>query len=420
MLRGSWFADRLQSTGEIHRDRSILVVGAGATGATAAIRAAQHGAKVLLIEQTGGAFGLQARSSTRWIDPTQYDWPSEHWHRAVYPWRPPPVPLPFKANFSDRLAHDWRLLLQQHIVSLPSLNYQANFKIAGIHTSSGNPPFGVTLQTPSGTHFMGFDMIIWATGHGNEKNHIPSTTGGTIQSPPFWSTDLLSRPRCGLSHGIRPDVLIIGSGDGALQDFLRVATRFDSAKEIHDALPIPNTLRQAALNIESEFHRGIVWCEKDDTERKLYSARHESYRMLVEDLWQDPHFVSTALATLRKDIGSLIMALSSAWFTGYYGLNCFLALIIARAWEEAHSLHPDSILPHGLYALDGALTSPAPTYDIRFNLPGTVPLTITHTCHVPVIRIGIDSTSARIPLTGSRFSPPVRTRHLFPAHLPPP
>ena len=69
MVRSRWLIDRLVSVGQLRIGDKLLVVGAGVAGATAAIRAAQLGTNVLLTEQSGGAFGLQARSTSRWVDP---------------------------------------------------------------------------------------------------------------------------------------------------------------------------------------------------------------------------------------------------------------------------------------------------------------------------------------------------------------
>jgi hypothetical protein len=57
-------------------NRPLLVVGAGAAGATAGITAARSGVPTLIVDHGFVPFRLQAACATRWIDPTQYDGPS--------------------------------------------------------------------------------------------------------------------------------------------------------------------------------------------------------------------------------------------------------------------------------------------------------------------------------------------------------
>lgn len=61
ILRARWVVDRLVRSDEVREGMRILIVGAGAAGATAAIRAAQHGA----VEQSGGAFGVESLELVR-------------------------------------------------------------------------------------------------------------------------------------------------------------------------------------------------------------------------------------------------------------------------------------------------------------------------------------------------------------------
>jgi hypothetical protein len=154
------------------------VCGPRIAGATGAIRAAQRGVNALLIEQNGGAFGLQARSNSRWIDPVQYDWPAGHWDQSRYPLRPPPMPLGFYAGYSRNLAIYWDALLHRHIVlNRPRLNYQRNVRVVGVWPGTRSALF-INLQTPMGSGSLHADLVIWAVGFGDEKTSIQRKTGG--------------------------------------------------------------------------------------------------------------------------------------------------------------------------------------------------------------------------------------------------
>ena len=67
-------------------NRPLLVVGAGAAGATAAMSAAQLRVRTTIVDAGTAPFLLQSGCQTRWLDPAQYDWPFSHWSRQTYPW----------------------------------------------------------------------------------------------------------------------------------------------------------------------------------------------------------------------------------------------------------------------------------------------------------------------------------------------
>lgn len=418
MLRARWLIDRLFDDQKLKIGDTLLVVGAGIAGATGAIRAAQRGVNALLIEQSGGAFGLQARSNTRWIDPVQYDWPAGHWDQSRYPLQPPPMPLGFNAGYSRNLATYWDVLLHRHIrLNRPRLNYQRNVRARAILPGT-RAALLVSLQTPIGLGNLHADLVIWAVGFGDEKTSIQRKTGGTLSSAPFWSSDKLQDPRCGIVN-IPSRVLILGSGDGALQDFLRVATAERSAREIWNKLGMPSQISTEAQDIEAQFHRALTWCNGGGDEARLHESRDKFYRDFVDQLWLSPGFPARAASVLRTDIDSLIMAFPTTYLTAFYGLNCILARIIGRAWADVHGFSIDEVLRCGWKARDGDFTGSPPLYtvtlDAQAGCPLSVPTPDSQDCELLIIRIGIDPRSAAVPFKSPAM---LRTRHLFPYHLP--
>jgi hypothetical protein len=94
MVRAALAVDRALHEGLIGRARPLFVVGAGVAGASAAIRASGAGVPTVLVDRDQ-AFSRQRGCFTRWVDPTQYDWPALHAEEGVYPWKGPAVELPF-------------------------------------------------------------------------------------------------------------------------------------------------------------------------------------------------------------------------------------------------------------------------------------------------------------------------------------
>jgi flavin-dependent dehydrogenase len=108
MVRGRMIVERAIEEELLDGNRRLLVVGAGAGGATAAIRAVELAIPTVLVEQNSHPFLTQGLCESRWVDPTQYDWPINHWAESRYHWRPPRIPLPWTANYANDLAERWR------------------------------------------------------------------------------------------------------------------------------------------------------------------------------------------------------------------------------------------------------------------------------------------------------------------------
>jgi hypothetical protein len=128
-----------------------------------------------------------------------------------------------------------------------------NTKVTAINPIRGTPDFNVTLDPPAANTPPTFRFILWATGFGKEMCEIPTGAPTPYRGHPFWDTDKFEAPNCGLSPS--PRVLITGSGDGALQDFLRVATKLKSAEEIYKKAGIPPDVATRLTEYEDRARR---------------------------------------------------------------------------------------------------------------------------------------------------------------------
>jgi len=270
IVRGKMFVDRARARGFISESRPLLVMGAGAGGMTATIAALRLGIRVTLIDRNLRAFGRQRKCLTRWIDPTQYDWPSVQWDRGEYPWRDAihplrDVPLPWKANWANKLAAQWLIEFQKAQERYGEL-LELNFGTIVHGLPYYRPPdkmlavrYGAKGSTTGKT--VAFGAVLYARGAGQER-----VTSGPKHAPyrgfRFWETDPFELLQLGLGEVEEPRrVLICGSGDGALQDFLRIATGLKSAKEILQAV-LPDFDRGLLHRLYSEEDQGLrakVW-----------------------------------------------------------------------------------------------------------------------------------------------------------------
>ena len=132
MVRGQSIIDRAIGAGFGSKGEALLVIGAGAAGATAAIYAAAHGVTTHLIESALLPFLRQALCKTRWLHPHEYEWPLDHWPTPKYPYvGVPTVPLPWTAKLSDDLALGWDIKLKKAIADyLPRLKIHFGTRLA--------------------------------------------------------------------------------------------------------------------------------------------------------------------------------------------------------------------------------------------------------------------------------------------------
>jgi len=257
MVRAQMVVTRALEQGEITRDDKVLVVGAGAAGAVAAMTCASCGLDTVIIDRKSQPFLRQAGCATRWIDPMQYDWPADQWSPgrtfSLYSL----VPLPWDADLSFRIAARWRRAFFGALSS--RLRFYPRTHVTAIVPVGGPPPseLKVHFQSPNLTTSK-FQLVIWAAGFGEEICSIRDERHGTgtVQhtGPVFWSSDSLEKKSCGSSVS-NPKVVILGAGDGGVQDLLRALTKRRSARAIVDSLRIDPSVMNDLRNAEERAHR---------------------------------------------------------------------------------------------------------------------------------------------------------------------
>lgn len=336
MIRGRLFVDRAYENGEISSapDRGLLVIGGGACGITAAIQAAQYKVSATVVERSPRLFDLQAGCRTRWLDPAQYDWPLDHWTAGYFPWAGGTMPLYFPADWARSLAQLWWLHLPAAMAALgPTLKIHVMAQLAAgapfSHTP-GAPFIKVRYLTPAGMQVGSFGAVLVTTGFGTENPKVGSAFRGFA----FWETDPLAKRNWGVPLGTTARVLISGAGDGALQDFLRITTRLNSAKEVFNACGIPLTIATALKDIERRTACSYHWGEHAGHDHALHMELEHAHGVQVASALANPVVLAklkTLLVSRPKDLKLVHVC---EHLTPYYGLNRFLTLLIAKYIED--------------------------------------------------------------------------------------
>lgn len=331
MLRGRMLVERLVDTAEI----PLLVVGAGAGGATAAMWSARKGVETWLLDRAPAPFALQAASTTRVLNPTQYDWPVNHWTMGKFPWNAAPMPLDHPVSPASALANRWTTELNNFQTAYSKyfhIRYDTEVKSIQI-LASGQ----LQVSTDPAIALPDFGAVIWAAGTTGEETRVKKKgqSKPLYEGRAFWSSDPFTQANCGLANP--PKVLIAGSGDGALQDFLRVATGLDTAEAIYRSCNIPLDVEQRIHSAEDRALRCWPWGMKEspydhEIQAELQSQHERAVRYALRAV-----AVRRSLTQLLSACPPVQIVYPCTHFTAYYGLNRFLALLIARYLEHENA-----------------------------------------------------------------------------------
>jgi len=183
--------------------------------------------------------------------------------------------------------------------------------------------------------------LVEAYGIGSENCVVEVNRSPKYEGQPFWGPDSFSA----LVPGTHK-VVISGSGDGAIQDLIRIVTGgmapIAILKQLDESedTSIPADMRLELLSAEDEAHRGRSWAHDDDP--TLRRQHQEPYFERLEDIHRS--VVSRLLATKPAVIAALDHIVSNRvevdvvyrepFITAYYGLNRFLAILISEFLEK--------------------------------------------------------------------------------------
>lgn len=365
IVRATFLVERLWTTKRLKADSKLLVIGAGAAGVTAAVKAVHFGVtRVVVTDLRDRVLSLQANCTTRWLDPAQYDWPASHWDGEQWPIKEPsgfpyptatklPPAVTLEADYADAWSAKFAFALSVY-ESAGSVNFVPNVKAVDWNFDLVKGCYEVQFDdatTRASKGSLDADVIIFAGGLGHELVSVPlwGSSSKKYSSTPFWADDALEASDFGLkslSHGM----LVSGGGDGALQDFIRLVSGLRSAREVWKVVEpalSPTTLRG--------FERLGDWDRStQDTEEfapaygsmcDRLAALHMRYRMEVHALRSNFAEWAAVLAALAAVIphtrptDQVYLALKSMHFDGCYPLNRLVALLLVEYVSSKHPGH---------------------------------------------------------------------------------
>ena len=176
-------------------------------------------------------------------------------------------------------------------------------------------------------------QIILAAGFADEI--ITNPMGSKSATPNFWGNDKLLRHQAG--SPTPPHIVVVGGGDGALQDCLRAITREKNllvtiAKIRATAPPKFDEIELKILAIEHQHQLSLTWARNKNFSLKLLEILDNAYRELAKEILDQPKVREKIYAEMRPDIKSVTLCLARSHIEKAYSLNRFLI----HLFNEAH------------------------------------------------------------------------------------
>jgi len=336
--------------------RPVLIVGGGIAGITAGVALAESGIRVHVFEKDPMPFPLQRNCRSRWIDPHQYDWPLDHWRQESFPldqslirsvcaswtagrantivknyWAPA-LPLPNmlrRPNFQPMCE-----FFGGREVLIRGLNFDQKsliYSVGNCDSSAG----GLGDKSSEAVLYGEYSSVVLFGGFGKEITSAGSHSDG-LRSPKFWETDSFEELHSGkASAGAESPVLLSGTGDGALQDLLRITTRKKSARDVYLVLDAAGLAPDLARiqSAELRLERTLNWQDRRGSDLMVDRMREELHRVYLEEV-QRVLAKAAATAVLEELAANapqqLILVSRRQSFDCVYGLNHFLGLILSE------------------------------------------------------------------------------------------
>lgn len=442
MIRGRWIIDRALEARLVRPSEKLLVVGAGAAGVTAAIEGVTRGLLITLIDTASGPFMRQAGCSSRWIDPTQYDWPLDHWPNQRFPWTGPAMALGWRAARANVLAILWSWALARATTAYAgSLDVRFGTKLVGFPSlvfHKGKQVLEANFNPSKSPGPEYFEIAVSTVGFGTEQTYL-----GSFSSYQFWDTDQLEVPDYGLSSIKQPSILISGGGDGALQDFIRTSTTAPSARQVYDSLPLnaaaKATLESALQGADDQAQRAYLWGTRGALtvparDHAIHEKLHQIFIDAVDRLARDRAVWPLIVAVLHKTVRSkgtakISLIFPCNHFDRCYALNRFLVLLLERYYQLEHGmqvLYPnvriDNIVGQGHICANNPIVCYGKRHTISFKTSRCLGLSPHPTSHFPdseheiiLLRHGIDPP---VSVYGSAVIPVQLPRQMIPYYSP--
>lgn len=395
--------------------RSVLIIGAGVAGVSAALAAGARGIRAIVVDVNDRPFALQHRTKTRFVGPFMYEWPAMFCYDQSYP---PSAPNLWPNVGGPTLA--WSSTQPMKASKLASMLDKSLCKQLGSMTHSplllmnvkrsdveacvrgfpenrarfpplvGNLWHGTLDSSATSSKPFNPDYILLSAGMGPEKTVL---SGMSSPGTTFWSNDSLRH-----NATTNKKVLVVGGGDGALQDVLRAITRFDHPLQfiryLYDDPSVTAILQKwepQLLTIQQQYQLFGAWSYGDACDRVGHAEIDRHCIAIARQIAQIPSIQTRVANGVRKGTGRVALTWDGNAFTKTYLLNRFAVHLINECQSAAGSHWPKDRMFLELFpSRETLVTKPAGaggTVELR-NTSSRVHQKISMNVDVIVVRIG--------------------------------
>ncbi|MES2638561.1 MAG: FAD-dependent oxidoreductase [Myxococcota bacterium] len=395
-------------------DKQLVVIGAGVAGITAALTAIRRGVRTLLLhdhDEEFACFGLQ-RSTRRYLDPTVYDWPADHWARpdwgrnAVLGWS--------AGDADDIVRTQWMPIWRAHrdrARQAGHLRIQGKSRVDDLSFDDRGRLRMPDPAHPGRTCVEPAGLVIECIGPGKER-----VWGGAAAAPPvdgfrsfdYWDgQDPVADPAFRLGD---KTAIVSGGGDGALQEFLWLATGM-TGRELAAHLRM-DILEDLAHVLENRYQRQYVWLSADnfsERDHAVLARWHADWVSTLERALRDSDLERRVTRRLHQCMPSLPkvrLAHGCDHFHYCFALNRVMTLLVDHFTR--HTFGQSLLLPGlAVEAVNGARghtcgSGPAGCFGRRHEVTLAAPKGTCGSAHrrvehadIVVIRHGIVSNQFR-------------------------
>ncbi|MES2681908.1 MAG: hypothetical protein V4650_00170 [Pseudomonadota bacterium] len=385
---------------------SLLIVGAGVAGASAAIAAARHDISSIIVESQATTFSRLRGITSRYAGPHMYEWPLSFHDDQLFPstttglspWKAGGTPdrLSFQTHMpetADKLVLDWdtQLLAASGPTCKPLIDVVLNVpRVALKKDIKAFARTGSRRITITGTNWITKHsvtitsaprFIIMAAGFGQETTSVAGVgdSSNVLSGTWFWGNDTLLQPQLGVAP-LPANLVVFGGGDGALQDALRALTKCHTPLAFLDRL---RSSAQAAMaliddallelsSLEQQHRLGEIWTSSSDQAKYYLPAMHDACVSLAAVLASKQQVRNAINGQIRQDVSSVCIVVREKHFSKAYLLNRFLIYLIDECgkhllcsklkifWDHVfHSGHMPSAIakPISIQSMSGAITT---------------------------------------------------------------
>ncbi|HEY1754207.1 MAG TPA: hypothetical protein VGG72_02340 [Bryobacteraceae bacterium] len=337
MVRAVALIDRAIFHKVLDNPRKLLVVGAGAAGASAAFRGCEHKINTTLVERNTSPFERQ-RNSSRVVDPTEFDWPAPHWRDAGMPG----LPLLFERGPASAIAARWQEVYDQRERDDIYLTVRTRtLFVRSMQLPDGRHVALFQDVDSKDNHWEEFDFVLNCAGPGEEQVSLGDSKYASYL---FWADDKLEADNFGLPSPLpQPRILISGGGDGALQDFLRIAFPGKTARDVYEHL-LPEAsmsllraeIERKIFAAEDAFRRAWVWSEDERLDCQVLRLLHQVHREVAKDAAKQIQAAKTVPRPFADRLANVRVMHSCDHFSICYAFNRFLALLVNELAGAKH------------------------------------------------------------------------------------